>query len=166
VGGGDGAGAPLVDGGAGGGVESVGAGAGVEVAPVEPVGTPVALGPALVDPAGADPDGDAGAGVPDGPGDEAGVALPWAGPISRGGWTGAELGVDSSAATTPMPTSVPAAVTPTAAPRTRRSRSHSVLRRSPRSGGSVARCAARLLTGAAASPTVGNSSNPASSGPA
>ncbi|HEY3479272.1 MAG TPA: hypothetical protein VGL02_10290, partial [Streptomyces sp.] len=83
--------------------EPVGSGVPVEPAPLDdPVGPPVAPGAELAEPDGDGPDGDGpdgdGPGLPDGPGDSAGVVLPWAGPTSRGGWTGAELGVDSSAA--------------------------------------------------------------------
>ena len=95
-----------------------------------------------------------------------GAELPCAGPTRFGGCTGCLLGVSRStsvATTTPATTMAPLVAAPAA--NARRSRRASVRRRSRSQSGSAARCAAQLLTGAAAKPRVGNSSRPASSGP-
>src|SRR6266566_2633898 len=91
-------------------------GVGVAVAEADPVGdgaSPVDwVGAGLVPvvpPVSVAPD----VGVPDGVGAGATdrTGLPWAGPISRGGWTGFELGARSSATTAmPAPARLPALI--------------------------------------------------------
>src|ERR1700689_4023224 len=91
--------------------------------------------------------------------------VPWAGPTRLGGWT-AWLPVKRramAAIATPRTATAPPVATPAA--KEWRSRRYSVRRRSRRSAGRAARRAAQLLTGAAAMPSVGNSSRTASSGP-
>src|SRR5215470_7871353 len=92
--------------------------------------------------------------------------VPWAGPTRLGDRTGLWLGHSSSAAaatTTPATTTAPPVAAPAA--KARRSRRFSVRLRSRSHSGRAARCAAQLLNGAAAKPSVGNSSSAASSGP-
>src|SRR6266480_3381336 len=101
------------------------------------------------------------AGVLDG---AAGWEEPWAGPTRSGGWTGLSVRSRARAATT-TPTTATAPPVATPAANERRSRRYSVVRRSRSQAGSAAFRAAQLLTGAAARPSVGNSSRPASSGP-
>ncbi len=98
-------------------------------------------------------------------GDAGAELLPRAGPtrfgVCAGGWP-----VNSkarAAMATPRTATAPPVATPAA--NARRSRRYSVVLRSRSQAGSAARRAAQLLTGAAARPSVGNSSKPASSGP-
>ncbi len=114
-----------------------------------------------------DPDGDDPVG--DDAGDDAGdeglaVLPPWAGPSRSGdcAWWPVKNSAIAAAAT-PRTATAPPVATPAA--NVCRSRAYSVRRRSRSQAGSVARRAAQLLTGAAAIPSVGNSSNAASSGP-
>src|SRR5277367_1892454 len=92
--------------------------------------------------------------------------LPWAGPrrlgVCTGWWLGASIRA-TAATITPSTATTP----PVAAPAAKacRSRRYSLCRRSRSHAGSVARCAAQLLTGAAAMPSVGDSSSTASSTP-
>src|SRR5262249_52904375 len=113
--------------------------------------------------------GDGVVGVGEGVGERCGCGVevcPWAGPTRFGVCT-CLLGVSSS---TSAPTTTAATGTPrpVAAPAAngRRSRWDSVRLRSRSHCGSEARCAAQLLNGAAAMPSVGKTSMAASSGAA
>ena len=94
-----------------------------------------------------------------------GAELPWAGPTRFGVWTAGWLVNSRAMAAMAMPRTATAPPVATPAANERRSRRYSVDRRSRSQAGSAARRAAQLLTGAAAMPSVGNSSRPASSGP-
>ena len=111
-----------------------------------------------------------GVGVADGGRDEGGELdggrpeVPWAGRPGSAAGPGWPVNSRARAATTtPRTATAPPVATPAA--NERRSRRYSVVRRSRSQAGSAARRAAQLLTGAAARPSVGNSSRPASSGP-
>src|SRR5215467_1515747 len=128
-----------------------------------------------------DGDGEVVVGTADGLGDGLGVGVgeavwewcgcgvdvwPWAGPTRFGVCT-CLLGVSSSTSA-PTTTAATATAPPVAAPaaNARRSRWDSVRLRSRSHCGSEARCAAQLLYGAAAMPSVGKTSMAASSGAA
>src|SRR5690348_9912026 len=151
----------------------VGVGVGVEVGVTEADGVAEALGDELG--VGELVVGDADGGVVgvvvadgevDGERDgDAGAEVPRAGPTRFGVCAGAWPVNRRARAAMATPSTATASPVATPAANVRRSRRYSVVRRSRSQDGSAARRAARLLTGAAARPSVGNSSIAASSGP-
>ena len=107
---------------------------------------------------------DVGVGVVEGAGVDVVAGGDWIGPTRLGPVLRRPVSISAIAS----PATAPTAITPPVAmpaAKAWRSRRYSVWRRSRSQAGSAARRAAQLLNGAAAMPSVGTNSRPASSGP-